>query len=458
MQLPLSYLAATCAMLFAALYLALRLRMFVTTCTMLIGFLLLIYGPAFLSYTLTSGEPYFLFNRLSGIVGAPHPIFAIIAARGPSIDAIVVAMNFSIALMYLGIIAGMEAVNWMAPRRAVAAHAAISDWNAQPLRDDGVHSGLLLATIAALALFMFYVSISESHLTTIEKFFSIKGDNDARNAFRAQFSSSPLYAYRLVLSAIAPMFVAWGALAGLLRRSWPLLLAAGLLFVATMIGKIETLSKAPPVFFLVQLAVAALLVYSNRLSWKLSLLAGVALFLIIYAATRLIMIFPQGDSPLPAVYARIFEAESQSLLENFAVFPALHSFMSGTNLRPIAMLMGQPYEPAFSIVAYTWHGTRDATSPSLFIADAWADFAYVGVLGFSILAGAICRGIDLTVLAGGKTVLAIAVLCATFIGVFTLITTALNIALFTGGLLLAPLLAAMLMAITRYVSRDARAS
>jgi hypothetical protein len=75
-----------------------------------------------------------------------------------------------------------------------------------------------------------------------------------------------------------------------------------------------------------------------------------------------------------------------------------------------------------------------------------------GVVAFSILAGAICRAIDVTLLPNGKPAVAIAVLAATFWGLFTLLTTALNIALFSGGLLLAPVLAAMLTAAGRYLA------
>jgi hypothetical protein len=44
-----SYATAAAAMIAAALYLFLRLRLYVTTTTMLVGSLLLVYGPASLS-------------------------------------------------------------------------------------------------------------------------------------------------------------------------------------------------------------------------------------------------------------------------------------------------------------------------------------------------------------------------------------------------------------------------
>jgi hypothetical protein len=228
-------------------------------------------------------------------------------------------------------------------------------------------------------------------------------------------------------------------------------LSALLLLLATLLGKIETLSKAPPAFFLLQLMLAMLLVFTNRVSWRVVLFGSMAVLAVIYMCVRMLIISPEL-SPLALAYSRIFDIETETLVENFAVFPRLHPFMWGANLRPVAALMGVPYTPSFSIVGYTWYQDHNITSPTLFIADAWADFSYAGVLVFSFAAGAICRAIDIVFLAEGKSVAAIAVLGATLWGVLTLITTSLNIALLTGGLLIAPLLAGVLIAASRRIS------
>jgi hypothetical protein len=435
-------------MLTATLYLFLRVRLFITTTTMLIGSLLLIYGPATLSYTLSSGESAFLIHRLTGVAGQPHEIFGLIKARVSDFDGAVIAMNFSIALMYAGIIAGIELVNRIAPARAAATETAISNWNKQTLQDDIGSHRVLLVVISALVLFMLYVSISEHHIATISKFFSIR-DNAARDLFRLNFADSPNYLYRLVLSAVAPMFVIWGLWSAISNRSWLLLLAASLLFAITLIGKIELLSKAPPVFFLVQMMLAALLTFTNRMSWKLVLLGGLSVFIAVYVTTRLVVVFPAGMSPLAFVYSRVFEVESQTLLEYFATFPYIYPHTWGANIAPIAALKGVPFVPGYSLVAYTWFGSHDITNPSVFIADAWAAYGYAGVILFSMAAGAICRSIDIAFLAPGKSVVGIAVLAATFAGVLMLMTKALNTALLSGGLLLSPILAAILLIATR---------
>src|SRR5262249_29876136 len=158
----------------------------------------------------------------------------------------------------------------------------------------------------------------------------------------------PNYVHRVVLSAIAPMFVIWGLLGGWLKRSWLLLLATAALFLVTMLGKMEELAKGPQAFFFIQLLLAALLTQSNRLSVQIVLLVGIVLTVLIYATTRLII---SGDQSIFEIaYRRVFEVENETLLQNFAVFPHLHPFMSGANIHPIAMLLGVPYIPSFRTV------------------------------------------------------------------------------------------------------------
>jgi hypothetical protein len=450
-MLAASYAFAAAAMTGAAAYLFFRLRFYITTTTMFVGTLLLVYGPATLIFVGSYGEFGYVLQLLMGGTTLPKSQFPTMAVKVGSLDPVITDINVSLGLMYLGIVAGIEAMSRLLPARAAAMQIGVGDWSRQSIQDDARTHRLLLTAILACFLIMLIFSIREDHVGTIRGFFAIEGDNNARNVFRATHGGSPSYIYRVILSAVAPMLVIWGGLAGTVKKSRPLLLATALLVLVTIMGKVETLSKAPPVFFLFQVLLAVLLVFTNRLSWRVALCGGLTFVAVIYLATRLIIIFSPELSAIEAVYSRIFDVENQTLVENFAVFPRLHPFMWGTNLRPIAALMGVPFTPSFSIVAYTWYQDHNITSPTLFIADAWADFSYAGVILFSIAAGAICRGIDLVFLPQGKTVVNIAVLGATFWGVLTLVTTSLNIALLTGGLLLAPLLAAIVVTASRRV-------
>jgi hypothetical protein len=450
-MLVVSYTFASLTMCGAALYLFYRLRFYVTASTMLVGSLLLIYGPAYLSFVLSSGEKAMVLRRLLGSMGGKSLIFGTIEAASADFGAILIAMNFSIALMFIGVVVGIELIDRLMPMQVARMQAALPAWNSQPLMDDTGGSRVLLAAISVSVLMMAWISMSEHHLATIREFLSISGDEAGRIAYRLDHGGSPNYVYRVVLGAVAPMFVIWGALAGWIKRSWPVLLATSLLFLLTFLGKCETLSKAPPAFFLFQLIVVSFLVFRNSITWRTGLAMSLASFLVLVVITRLTVSAYDDYGVLGFVYYRVFEVPTESLLETFGAYPFRYPHTWGANIRPLAILLGKDYTPAFSIVSQLWHGASGATSNALFIADAWVDFSYAGVIVFSILAGAICRAIDAIFLANGKTVVGIAVIGAVCIGIFTLLVSSLNTAALSGGLLLAPLAAGAIVKVIRRV-------
>jgi hypothetical protein len=453
-----SYLATAAAICGAAVYLIARLRLFLTATTMLLTSLLLIYGPAYLSFILSSGEKAMLIERLSGSMGGRSIIFSIIEAAAPDFNAIIIAMNFSIALMFVGIIAGIEIVNFLMPGRTAAMQVALSGWNSQPLEENVGGGRILLTTIVSVTLFLVWVSIRENHLGIIKAFLSISGDEAGRIAYRLNHGGSPNYLYRLILGAIAPMFVVWGLLSGWINRSWALFAASGVLFFAVMVGKSETLSKAPPAFFLIQLIVAGLLVFRNKLNWRSGFGLLLAIIMVLYLIIELTVSAYDDFGALGFMYYRVFEVPSEAVLETFGAFPFRYPHTWGANIRPLAMIMGVDYTPAFTTISQLWHNTKDATSNALFIADAWVDFSYAGVIGFSMLVGASCRLIDAVYLVNGKNALSIAIMAAAFAGVFALLVSALNTAFLSGGLLLAPLVAGLLVKAIRFLNRPGKLS
>jgi hypothetical protein len=364
-------------------------------------------------------------------------------------------MNFSVALMFAGVAAGVGIVDRLVPKRVAAMQVSLADWNTQPLKDDVGGSQVLFVAIAGLALFLAWVSIREHHLGLIKAFLSIDGNEAGRVAYSFMHGSSQNYIYRVALGAVAPMLVVWGTLSGWINRSWMLLLAVGLLFSVVMVGKSETLSKAPPAFFLIQLIVAGLLVFRNRINWKSGFTVLFAIISVLCLIIKLTVSAYDKFGVLGFLYYRVFEVPSESLLETFGAFPFRYPHTWGANIRPLAALMELDYGPAFTMISQLWHNTKDATSNALFIADAWVDFSYAGVLVFSMIAGATCRAIDIIYLVKGKTVLGIAIMAAAFVGVFTLLVSALNTAFLSGGLLLAPIVAGALAKVIRWFNRYA---
>jgi oligosaccharide repeat unit polymerase len=433
-----SYVIAALAIYGAGLYLIYRLGLYFTASSMLLGFLLLVYGPAYLAYM--------LFRR-------PISVVDLRISNSLNFDDIVVSLNLSIAIMFFCVIAGIEFVDRLAPRSAEALQHAISGWNLQPLSGARTKPWSLLIVIFALGLFMAWISAKEHHLTIISGFLSVAGNEVAKTAYRQQYGGSNSYFYNVVVASIAPMLIVWGALSGWTLRWWPLLAATAFLLGLTVLGKFETLSKAPFALFLIQLMLVAYLVFRNSISWRVALSGVVVTLIIFYPIIRLAV--PEVDE-MEAVsffYYRAFDISNQALLEYFGAFPERIPYMWGANIRPLATLLGHQYVPSFDTVSRVWRFTGGSTTTAMFIADAWADFSYFGVIGFSIIVGMVCRAIDIMLLVRGKTVTAVAVLAAAFIGIYNLMISALPTSMLSGGLILPPLFVFAILESQRLVTR-----
>jgi hypothetical protein len=220
-----------------------------------------------------------------------------------------------------------------------------------------------------------------------------------------------------------------------------------------LLGKLETLSKAPIALFLIQLFLVSYLIFRNSITWRVSLASLLLALIIFYPVIRLAIPESDGLGVLHFFYYRAFDISNEALLEFFGAFPERISHTWGANIRTLAMIWGLDYTPAFDLVSRVWRGTGGSTTTAMFIADAWADFSYWGVLGFSIAAGVICRAIDVTLLTRGKTILAISVLAATFLGIYNLMISALPTAMLSGGLLITPLMAIFVLESQRLLNR-----
>jgi hypothetical protein len=355
-------------------------------------------------------------------------------------DDAVVSLNLSIALMFICVMAGIELVDHLAPCSAQALQKAISSWNLQPLSERRFKPWPLLFAILVLGLFMAWISLKEGHFAILAGFLSISGNEPVKTVYRQQYGGSHVYLYNIVVASIAPMMIIWGALSGWTQRWWPLLIATAFLAATTVLGKLETLSKAPIALFLLQLTLVAYLVLRNTINWRVAVACGLVTLAIFYPIIRIAV--PEVDQmeALSFFYYRAFDVSNQSLLEYFAAFPERIPHTWGADIRPVATIWGLPYTPSFDIVSRLWRFSGGSTTTAMFIADAWVDFSYFGVIGFSIVVGLICRTIDVVLLTRGKTVTGVTVLAAAFLGVYNLMISALPTSTLSGGLILPPLL------------------
>lgn len=420
-----TFLLAALSMLGAAIYLVKKTRGFISATSMLLGFLLLLYGPAYLVYMLYYNQDSLIYREL---MKTPYFVEAS------------VSLNLAIAITYLGCIIGIELIDRLAPRRTKRLTQALEDWNADPLRSASSVDGWLIAANVALIAFMTWTSIREHHLAVISGFLETASSQSAKGEYRLLHAGSGSYAYRVALTSIAPFLLTWGFLEGLIKRNWLLLATACGLFALTLLGRLETLSKVPIALLAVQLGLAALLSFRNRNSIGLGVAAVAAVVLVFYPLVELSI--PEASRATSATeffFWRTFFISNEVLLEYFSAIPYYISHTWGFNIRVVAILFNKEFTPAYEQISLLWRGQSGSTSNAMFIADAWADFSFLGVAVTSVLAGAICRMIDVIFVAEGKSPMTIGLLGCSFVGIVQLMLSSIQSAMLGGGLASIPL-------------------
>jgi hypothetical protein len=131
---------------------------------------------------------------------------------------------------------------------------------------------------------------------------------------------------------------------------------------------------------------------------------------------------------------------NEVILEYFNAIPYYLPHTWGANIRPLAFLLNMEFRPTYEDVSLLWHGQPGSTSNSMFIADGWAEFSFLGVAAASILAGAVCRLIDVAFVTRGKSAMTIAILACSFVGIVHLMIWSVQSAMLSGGLASVPLM------------------
>jgi oligosaccharide repeat unit polymerase len=288
---------------------------------------------------------------------------------------------------------------------------------------------------------MIWVSIREHHLAIVSGFLDTASSQIAKSEYRLQHAGSNNYAYRVIVNSIAPFFVIWGILESLINRFRILLAVSLVLLLLTLFGRVETLSKAPVALLFVQIGLAALLCFGNRAKWQVLAGASTAIIVIFYPLIELtIPETARQGTAIEFFFWRTLFIPNEVLLEYFNAIPYYLPHTWGANIRPVALLLNMEFRPTYDDVSLLWHGKPGSTSNSMFIADAWADFSFVGVAVASILAGAVCRFIDVAFVTRGKSTTTIAILACTFVGIVHLMIGSIQSAMLSGGLASVPLM------------------
>jgi oligosaccharide repeat unit polymerase len=433
------------AVLLAAAYFGLRVDRGLSVTGLTLGSLILVHGIPMTVYLTVTGPDTQIYEAALANVNREE---------GQSAPAL------AVAIMFVCFIGGCELANISLARLARKGRNAFTF---QPPGE--LYRILVLGEIAELVTWiilisMLVVAISENQIGKVFQYFASGDEEIGKILMRREGGGTPYYLYNVVLASIAPfMVMAMISIRRsgdtLVRHKW---LLGSLLFVV-LLGKLGTLSKAPPVIFLLQLLLLYLLLRRRKLnltSFALLISASFFLFLVMVHWT-----FPELDTQavLQFLYYRVFDIPNEGLLEFFTAIPtSIPHGQGGGIFSFLRTVSNSEYIPMYFAVADVTRNSLDSTSNSMFIADAWAEFGWTGVVVFAVIAGSVVRAIDLMAFKRGESDLSACLVAGCSYGIFTMLSTSLTTALVTGGLALIPLVALFLQRNTRRTRSDARPS
>ena len=400
--------------------------------TLLLTLLVLIHGIPMLVYLHLTGPDTFIYEAALGVVDR---------------EAVLSRVLIALSLMFVCLILGMTLANALLDRWRRQGRAALR----APARGKGLERRVFQATtytrlfMWGLGLWMLAVMLLDGVPMKVVDYFRTEGLEFDKILLRREFGSIDNYFYNVTLSSVAPFICAVALI--LATRKFALvadkILAVALLCIV-LLGKFGTLSKAPPVIFILQLLLLWFLATGRRINFRNLLVSAVVIIALFALMVRAVVTDLDTGSTLAFLYYRVFDITNEGLIEFFAAYPASIPHGWGSNL--LAMFGDAPPRvPSYFAVAALTRADSfyDSSSNSLFIADAWAEYAWLGVVFTSTLAGFWTRAIDLYAFRHGRTDEAVCIVAACAFGVFTMLSTSFPTALITGGLALIPVVSTL---------------
>jgi hypothetical protein len=412
-----------CLLLALLVYFKRRFGAYVSARTAVLGWLWVICGPPHLYYLWIGKTPNWLFIR----------------------------MTIAFMLMFAALVIGIEGVRLMAPRRFRAVERQAREWRHLEIAKPYIPTNLLvlLCTIGALVLLI--VSIWERQLINVIAFLSLGGRTNDVAEFRGTVGGSKLYVYNVFLASVGPFLSFLLQLTPSSRH--PFIRPLRWIFVALiLLGKIALFNRSAAALYIVQLLMLRPLLRDNRIR-LFTLLKGLVLVgvLAFPAFYHYLGTIPLGQFISFYLLDRMFLAPYYGMTNYFIWFPEVLPHAMGRNFTIINTLWygSADYTPAmvrFAQEAGNYFGSFNAA----FVAEAWADFSYPGIVVMSLIVGGFAAFADLVIFPGHKrTREGVAILACVVYGVFVLSATAAQTALFSGGLALVPLTALALKTIAR---------
>jgi len=379
------------------------------------------------------------------LCGPPHVYYWL---DGRLDDVIFVRMTVSFSLMWIAFMLTMELTRLIKPRQFRRADEVARTWRYMSVAPGYISKPRLAAICSVSLVFLLWVAISEHQIGNLITFIRLQGQTQEVAIFRGTIGGSKLYAYNVFLSAVAP-FLAMLLLLTPAPRLAVYTWVRRIFIVATMLGKVTLFNRSALGLFVVQLLVVKPLLRDNRITAR-RVAGGVLLVFVL--VLPLFYHFRNDIGSIVTYFAdRISTSLYYGMIPYFRYFPDVAPHAMGRNIRAINWFWyhGEVYVPPMAVFAQeagNYYGVFNAA----FVAEAWADFAYPGVFVASVLMALTASLGDLVVFSDGvKTREGAAVLVCMVYGVLLSSQIATQTAMFSGGLALIPLLAAVLKIVRR---------
>jgi hypothetical protein len=402
------------------------------------GIAWLVHGMGYVALTRIIG-PYTGQGDLADYLMCARSLgqYAFILQTSMNLD-ILPTLDIALGLTFFGLMSGCFLADRLYGVTPAGFRNSIQQWD--EIRIDRLNTNatapLVFITIAAL-LFLTYHAVQDQQVKVVWEYFVSSAGEFEKIRMRQLHGGSQSYLFNLLLATALP-FICFYLIAHVKNGHCLLISLSITMACLVILAKLALLSKAPIVIFIAQALLALRLGKSVQVHistlWIGLMVLGVLLAMILVANPELDGAF-EG---LAFVMYRIFMAPNEALLEYFASIPHFIDHTWGFDNYLMSELFGtSPLDNTYSRVSELYRGVKGYTTNTMFLGDAWAQFSWLGVVTIPVLAGFMFRWIDIQlVMIRKKSAAAIAGLVLAYFSAFTALSTALQTALWTGGLLM----------------------
>jgi hypothetical protein len=338
--------------------------------------------------------------------------------------------------------AGIELWGLSHRRERVKQRLTIMQWQLLPIGHRRGESAMLTTACKVALLIIAVYTLAQFVLTASPakwlSYYASSIDEFEKVAIRRSATLS-IYPYHLALNTVIPLLSFWAYAVSRASKSHHLRSVARWLVCAVLLAKLGQFNKTGPVIYAIQFLIVYLAcrVSVFQLGPK-HLLIAVAAIMLVGAIGFGVNTFESVDVGLIAVFERLFMIPNETVFEYFSVIPQQIPYKLGTGLvsflAPLFANSELELMPTFWQVGAAVRGGEGNVSNAIFISDAWAEFSWIGIVLFSVIAGWTLKWYDGEALRDGKSGAGIALAVSGYGAAFTLTGSSYLTTLLTGGM------------------------